>query len=80
VHLTYRRRIPTEDLIGRLLGPDTVGAYVQVIAVEQSDPDTSETWTVATCRPVPAAELATMTRDEFGQWWLPLPEAVTTGA
>lgn len=65
--LTYDAVIPGSDLVGRLLGPDGFGGVLQVVAVAHIDGKTE-----ARCRPVPPDELAYMTRDEFGQWWLPV--------
>ena len=71
--LTFARRIPAADLVGRLLGPDEFGGLVQVMSVTHND-NGHHGRTQAQCRPVAAAELHLMTRDEYGQWWLPLPD------
>lgn len=68
--LTYPGKIPAADIVGRLMGPDHCGGYVQAVAVEHIADATR-----AKFRPVPSGETRA-TRDEFGQWWLPLPEEV----
>ena len=70
MNLTYSSLVPDEDIIGRLLGPDQFGAYVQAVAVNR---DVAVGKTRVTLRPVPADQLAHLTRDQFGQLWLPLP-------
>lgn len=65
--LTYPRKIPAAGIVGRLMGPDYCGGYVQAVAVEHVADATRVKF-----RPVPPGETRA-TRDEFGQWWLPLP-------
>lgn len=69
LHLTYPALIPSHELIGRLLGPDTMNAFVQITSSEQ---DIATSSTRVQCRPVPTQELAHMTRDNFGYYWLPI--------
>lgn len=61
--LTYSRVIPEEELLGRILGPDTVNGFVYVHAVFQI-PD--EGRTKADCLPLPLDE-ERIHRDEWGQ-------------
>lgn len=71
MQLTYNAEIPDADIIGRLLGPDMPGGYVQVTGANRAHGKTT-----VTCRPVGPGELAKLTRDSWGQLWLPLPELV----
>lgn len=68
--ITYSTHLQPNEIIGRLLGPDTTGAFVQAINLHY-DIDTNKTR--VDCRPVPQHELAHLTRDSFGYYWLPLP-------
>lgn len=69
MHLSYHNHIPADDLLGRLLGPDALGGYLVVTAVEhQHQP--GDPRTVARCRPVGPAEMNRRLTDEYGQLWL----------
>lgn len=63
--VNYNRIIPEEDIVGRVLGPDTVGGFVYVARVYHS-PEGKEGKTVADCIPLPLDE-ERIIRDDFGQ-------------
>lgn len=67
LNLTYPALIPDHELLTRLLGPDTTGAFV---VITEATRDTASNTTRVTCRPVPQADLTRMVRDEFGYFWL----------
>lgn len=71
MQMTYNAEIPDSDIVGRLLGPDAVGGFVQVVEANRAAGKTT-----VTCRPIGPGELAKLTRDEWGQLWLPFPELV----
>ena len=65
--LNFNRIIPEEDLIGRIMGPDSVSptAFVYVYSVVHS-PEGKEGKTVALCRPLPLDENRVV-RDDWRQ-------------
>lgn len=69
--LTYPALIPESELIDRLLGPDTTGAFVKVVSAEA----TPEGKTRVHCMPVAVQDLSRLTRDDFGYYWLREPAA-----
>lgn len=71
MHLTYPGHIPAADIVGRLMGPDHCGGFLQAVWVGHRNGFMSGK-TVVKFRPVPPGETRA-TRDAFGQWWLPLP-------
>lgn len=74
MHLTYPGKIPAADIVGRLMGPDHCGGFLQAVGVlHGTGPSGEVEATRVKFRPVPPGETQ-MTRDDFGQWWLPLPE------
>lgn len=68
MHLTYPSRLAEDEIVGRLMGPDHCGGYLQAVAAEHL----ADGGTRVRFRPVPPGDTQ-MTRDAFGQWWLPLP-------
>lgn len=67
--LHFKGRLNLNDIIGRLLGPDTADGYVVALEAEYVD-DLDKTR--VTCRPVAPDELKTpnVVQDRWGQPWL----------
>jgi len=64
LHLNYPGKIPAEDLVGRVMGPDTGGGFTVVTAAAyQADANQTR----AELRPMAPSEAAAVQLDAFGQ-------------
>lgn len=65
--LKFDKIIPEEELIGRVMGPDTVGGFSYVTAVLHS-PEDHPGKTVCMMHPLSPTETRIVQRE--GQWWV----------
>ena len=71
--ITYPSVVAETDLVNRALGPDALGGYLRVTTIEHIDGKTH-----ATCRPMTPAQMARVSRDQFGQLWFNAPASEGT--